>query len=108
MAYNVEWLPETESELRVFDRRFRKAIINKVEHIAQNLPTSLTLRTIQRIRGQAALGFIGTLFELDVGSGPRVAFRLDEERELLMVYLVGNHDYCRDNYLRAAEDRLEG
>lgn len=107
MAYRVEWLSETESELRVFDRRFRTTIISKVTHIALNLPTSLRLRTIQRIRGQEALGYAGILFELDVGSGPRVAFRLDEDREMLIVYLVGTHDYCRENYLRAAENRLE-
>ena len=107
MAYSVVWLSETESELRVFSHRFQRTIISKVTNVAQNLPTSLNLRTIQRIRGQQTLGFEGTLFELDVGAGPRVAFRLDEERELLIVYLVGNHDYCRDNYLRAAENRLE-
>ena len=108
MAYSVSWLAETEQELRRFSRRFQSTIINKVTNIADNVPTSLRLRSVQIIRGQETLRLNGVLYELDVGSGPRVAFLLDVERERLIVYLVGTHDYCKENYLAAAADRLEG
>jgi hypothetical protein len=98
---------ETEEELKRFSKRFQLTIIRKVEHIAQSLPDSLRLKGIQRVRGQETLQVSARLFELDVGSGPRVAFALYDNRELLVVYLVGIHDYAKANYLRAAADRLE-
>jgi mRNA-degrading endonuclease RelE of RelBE toxin-antitoxin system len=107
LVYRVLWLPATEEELKRFSTRFQRTIIRKVEHIAQNLPSSLRLKGVQRIRGQETLQISARLFELDVGSGPRVAFALYDNRELLTVYLVGTHDYAKVNYLRAATERLE-
>ena len=107
MVYRVSWLPETEEELKRFSKRFKHVIIRKVEHIAQNLPSSLRLKGIQRVRGQERLQISGRLFELDVGAGPRVAFALYDDLQLLVVYLVGTHDYAKANYLRAAAERLE-
>jgi hypothetical protein len=72
------------------------------------LPVShaLRLRTVQPVRGQEHLRIPGRLFELDIGSGIRVAFVLYDDRESLVVYMVGTHDYAKANYLKAAEERL--
>ncbi|MCH8087524.1 MAG: hypothetical protein IIC81_06685 [Chloroflexi bacterium] len=105
MGYRVEFREETEEELNVFSHKHRRALINKIRHVADNLPQSLRLKTVQPIRGAPA-DMAGRLFELDVGSGPRVAFVLYEEQKLLVVYLIGTHDYAKANYLRAAERRL--
>ena len=74
MGYRVEWLEETEAELKVFSKRFRIIIKRKVEKIASGIPESLKLRSVRLVRGQENLKISGRLYELDVGSGPRVAF----------------------------------
>ena len=107
MAYSVKWLRESEEELkRFFSKHFQDSILTKVDHIAANLPTSLSLRGVQPIRDQEELELTGRLFELDVGSGPQVAFVLYDDIQLLLVYLVGTHDYAKSNYIRAALERL--
>ena len=107
MAYRIEWVPETEVELKTFAQKFRQTIVRKVEHFAHNLPQSLHLSSVQTIRGQDGLGLSCILIELDVGSGPRVGLAMYESEELLRVYLVGNHDYAKQSYLKAAIARLE-
>ena len=107
MVYEVEWLVEVEAELRrFFSKRFQGSIVRKVEHIAANLPASLSLRGVQPVKGQSELEISGQLYELDIGSGARAAFVLHNDSNRLIVYLVGHHDYARENYLRAALERL--
>ena len=107
MDYEVDWLEEVEEELkRFFSKRFQGAIIRKVDHIAANLPLSLSLRSVQPVKGQSTLEITGQLFELDIGSGARAAFVLYTDPNRLVVYLVGHHDYAQSNYLRAAQERL--
>lgn len=107
MVYEVEWLEEVEGELRrFFSKRFQGSIVRKVEHIAANLPASLSLRGVQPVKGQSGLDIPGQLYELDIGSGARAAFVLHSEPDRLVVYLVGHHDYARSHYLRAAVERL--
>lgn len=106
MGYRVEWLEETEAELKVFPKRFRFTIKRKVEKIASNIPDTLKLRSVRPVRRQEELGIKGHLYELDVGSGPRVAFVVYEDRHLLIVYMVGTHDYAYAHYLTLAAGRL--
>ena len=78
MEFKVVLLEETDAELKVFSKKHRLAILNKIRNVAANLPQSLSLKTVQPIRG-APVRETGRLFELDVGSGPRAAFALDNE-----------------------------
>ena len=105
----MEWLSECEEELRrFFSKRFQDSIIRKVDHIAANLPNSLTLRSVQPVKGQEVLKQNGQLFEMDIGSGPRAAFALYDAPKRMIVYLVGPRDYAKANYLRVAAERLTG
>jgi mRNA-degrading endonuclease RelE of RelBE toxin-antitoxin system len=106
LHYQVEWRTETIDEMKVFSKDFQKAIRHKVEHVANNIPSSLKLRSVQPIRDQEQISVGGTLYELDIGSGPRVAFVVDNETSTLTVYMVGTHDYAYSNYLKLALKRL--
>jgi hypothetical protein len=66
---------------------------------------SLRLKSVQPIKGQQRLGLPGTLYELDIGPGIRAAFVLSDDQRQLAVYLVGNHDYALENYLKDADER---
>ena len=107
MAYRIDWMPETDEEFGRFSKKFKITIRDKVKNVAANWPNSRNLRTIVRVRGQEALGYLDNVFELKVGSGPRVAFVVDEEQQLFRIYMVGTHEYCKDNYLKALRQRVE-
>lgn len=107
MTYQVEWHPATVDELRVFSLRFRKAIKHKVEKIANNIPVSLNLQTVTPVKGQDTIAVKGTLYELDIASGAKVAFSIEDDKKLLTVYMVGKHDYAYLNYLKLASERLK-
>lgn len=106
MNYQVEWHPATVDDLREFSPRFRKTIKRKVEHIANNIPVSLKLRTVTLIQGQDTLDVKGTLYELDIASGEKAAFSIEHDRKVLTVYMVGKHNYAYLNYLKLASERL--
>jgi len=106
LACSIEWHPNTEAELAIFPQNLRLTIVNKVEHIASNVPMSLRLKSVQAVKGQQHLGLQGRLYELDIGRGIRAAFVVYNDHEQLIVYLVGNHDYALENYLKSAEERL--
>lgn len=107
MNYQVEWHPATVDDLKVFSPRFRKTIKRKVENIANNIPVSLKLRTVTLIKGQDTIAVRGTLYELDIASGEKVAFSIEDDKKILTVYMVGKHEYAYSNYLRAASERLK-
>lgn len=107
MAYQIEWLVETEAELKVFSKGFRMTIKRKVEKIASNIPESLKLSSVQPIKGQEGLAIQGRIYELDIGSGARAAFVINVDKQTLTVYMVGTHDYAYENYLKLATKRLE-
>lgn len=107
MAYRLEWLEETEPEMRAFPKRFQETIRKKLQLIAQGWPQTQRLSSVQPIRGQENLGFSGQLFEVDIGSGPRAAILVDPALQTVTVYMVGTHDYAKEHYLQAAEERLQ-
>jgi len=106
LGYRVEWLEETEAELKVFSKDFRRTIKRKVETIASSIPISLKLRSVQPVKRQEELDVTGRLYELDISSGSRVVFVVYEDRQLMIVYMVGTHDYAYANYLTLAAERL--
>ncbi len=106
MSYRLEWLTETEPEMRVFPKRFQDTIRKKLQRIAEGWPQTAHLHSVQPIRGQESLGFQGQLFEVDIGSGPRAAILIDPALQTVTVYVVGTHDYAKEHYLKAAEERL--
>jgi mRNA-degrading endonuclease RelE of RelBE toxin-antitoxin system len=106
LEYQVEWLVETIDEMKAFPKDFQKTIKHKVEHIAISIPISLKLKSIQPIRDQEQISVRGDLYELDIGSGPRVAFCVDDENKIVTVFMVGTHDYAYSNYLKLASKRL--
>jgi len=81
LGYKLEWLVETEGELKRFSKSFREPIKRKVEHFAQNYSESKGLKGVQQIKGQQDLAVSGTLYELDVGSGPRVALAVSDSKK---------------------------
>lgn len=106
MQYQVEWHEATLDEFKNFSKKFRDTIRDKIKHIADNLPASLKLRSIQPIRDQDLLPLTGTLYELDIASGAKAAFVVDDDRKVLIVYMVGKHDYAYSNYTYLAKERL--
>jgi mRNA-degrading endonuclease RelE of RelBE toxin-antitoxin system len=107
LNYQIEWHPETFNEFSVFSKDFRRTIKRKVENIAANIPASLKLRSVQPVKWQDTINVAGTLYELDIASGAKVAFCVDDERRVLTVYMVGKHDYAYSNYLTLASERLK-
>ena len=106
MACEIAWHEGAVEELAIFPMNLRRTIVRKIEHIAANIPGSLRLKSVQPVKEQQALSLQGRLYELDIGRGIRAAFVLSDDQEHLVVYLVGNHDYALENYLKAAEERL--
>lgn len=92
--------------MQLFSKRFQRIIRDKIKKVADSLPVSLRLNSVQPIRNQEELGFRDELYELDVGKGPRVAFVLYRDRQLMVIYMIGTHDYAMQNYLKLASERL--
>jgi hypothetical protein len=109
LVYQIEWHEDTVNDFRqcAFSKDFTKTIKRKVEHIAKDIPTSLKLRSVQPIKRQDELDIDGSLYELDIASGAKVAFKVDDVKKVLTVYLVGTHNYAFSNYLIAASSRLK-
>lgn len=107
MAYDIRWLSETDEEFARFATRFKRTIRDKIKYIAENWPESSKLRTVSQIAGQGNLGYSGNVFELRIGSGARLAFIVYEQEQLFIVYLLGTHDYCKSNYLKALQTRTD-
>ena len=90
----------------MFSARDRQRLRDKVRDVAANIPESLNLKTVSRLRGaQLAPGVQGA-YELRIGSGYRVGFLLLPESSTLKVYLAGTHDYANKNFLSALERRV--
>ena len=83
----------------MFSKRDQRAIFAKLRHIAENLPSSLRLRTVNRLLGAILSEEGAEAYELRVGSGYRAAFVLFHARQLMLVYMVGTHDYANRNFL---------
>ncbi len=107
MAYSLLWREEAVEDIARFSDKHRRMFVRKVRLVVDNLPQSLRLRSVQPVRGAEDLGLPGRLYELDVGSGFRVAIMVNEEQQTAIVYLAGDHDYCKANYLKAADRRLK-
>ena len=107
MVYRVEWRVEAVEELkRFFSRKHQQAIVDKVQHFADNLPASLSLKSVQPIRNASAIPGGGRAFEVDVAAGPRAAVVVVEEAERVVVYMVGPHDYANERFVSALEERM--
>jgi len=107
LKYQVEWKPGTLDEMKVFQKRFRQTIIRKIQTIADDIPTSLKLRSVQPVKGQDMINVDDHLYELDIASGQKAAFAINDEKKILIVYMVGNHEYACANYLKLASERLK-
>jgi hypothetical protein len=110
LVYRVEILVETRDELRsMLSRKEQEQIISKLRHIANNIPASLKLRGVTLLKGtQTRLSQFGAdaAYEVRIGSGHRAAFVVFEEQALIVVYMVGTHDYANKIFLQALS-RLE-
>jgi hypothetical protein len=90
----------------VFSKKHQRGIMKKVLHFSSNLPASLGLRSVQRIRGPSLPHGL-TALERDIGAGPRAALVVGDTQRLVTVYIVGTHDYAMNHYLRALDERID-
>ena len=107
MGYRINFRDETIPELESLRPKLRRMILDKLKKVAGNLPQSLNMKTVEPVRGSDRLGLPGRFFKLEVTSGYRAAFVLYDDTQLMTVYLVGNHDYAKKFYTKAAVQRLE-
>jgi hypothetical protein len=106
LAYRVRWLSETTEELKRFTPKLQVTVIDKIEKVAAGIPQSLSSKNVVPISGQGRLNLEYRLFEFKINYSDRAAFALLDDKSELVVYLVGNHDYCKRNYLVEASRRL--
>jgi|TARA_Y100000294_G_C8401082_1_gene274818 mRNA-degrading endonuclease RelE of RelBE toxin-antitoxin system len=106
LSYRIEWVPEAARELKeMFAARDQQRIRAKIKDIANNLPQSLGLNTVNILREAYVPATAQDAYEVRIGSGYRAAFWLFPEEERLLVYLAGTHDYANSRFITASRSR---
>lgn len=105
MGFRLLYLEEALAELEGFSKKEAAKIVKKLEKVASDAPGSFRLKTVVPIRGAERLPDGGKGLEIKIGDGYRAATVVFEDRQMLVVYLVGDHNYVTENYIKLGEAR---